>query len=70
MYQVLKKKYRNYYVIEEHESLLDAKDYMENIQLLLSNLKFKIKKSVCTKTSEYFSIDSKPRTYFKMIEKP
>tara|TARA_R100001244_G_C5141898_1_gene128042 strand:+ start:131 stop:343 length:213 start_codon:yes stop_codon:yes gene_type:complete len=70
MYQVLKKKYRNYYVIEEHESLLDAKDYMENIQLLLSHLKFKIKKSVCTKTSEYFSIDSKPRTYFKMIEKP
>jgi len=43
---------------------------MENIQLLLSHLKFKIKKSVCTKTSEYFSIDSKPRTYFKMIEKP
>jgi|TARA_R110000787_G_scaffold699_2_gene2534 hypothetical protein len=69
MYQILKKKYRNYYVIEEHESLLDAKDYMENIQLLLSHLKFKIKKSICTKTSEYFSIDSKPRTYFKMVEK-
>ena len=54
---------------EQETSLLDAKDYMENIQLLLSHLKFKIKKSICTKTSEYFSIDSKPRTYFKMVEK-
>lgn len=69
MYQILKKQYRNYYVIEEHEDVSDAKDSMDSIKLLVSHLKYKIKKSICTKASEYFSVDSKPRTYFKMVEK-
>ena len=53
MYQILKKQYRNYYVIEEHEDVVDAKDSMNSIKLLVSHLKYKIKKSICTKTSEY-----------------
>ena len=55
MYQILKKQYRNYYVIEEHEDVVDAKDSMDSIKLLVSHLKYKIKKSICTKASEYFS---------------
>jgi|TARA_R110000744_G_scaffold142387_1_gene254002 hypothetical protein len=69
MFQILKKQYRNYCVIEEHEDVLEAKDTMDSIRLLVSHLKYKINKSICTKTSEYFSVDSKPRTYFKMVEK-
>ena len=45
MYQILKKQYRNYYVIEEHEDVADAKDCMNSIKLLVSHLKYKIKYS-------------------------
>ena len=40
MFQILKKQYRNYYVIEEHEDILEAKDTMDSIKLLVSHLKY------------------------------
>ena len=69
MYQILKKTYKKYLLVEEFDNLEDAKDTMEGMKLLYSHLKFNIKNSIQTQSLEYFSVNSKPRAYFKMVEK-